>query len=79
MVADQIRLWQQELGRLTAHPSKMYDNFDSPELYAGAAAFAKEGAALLYKNEDRQLLVVHAAFHEHMKVHLRQQKAALGL
>ena len=79
VVADQIRLWQQELGRLAAHPSKMYENFESPQLYASAAAFAQEGGALLYKNDDRQQLVVPAAFHDRMKLHLQQQKAALGL
>lgn len=79
MVADQIRLWQQELHRLGSQPATMYRDFDSAELYARTAAHAEQLGAVLKRDDERRVLVVPAAFHDSMKAEIRQQKAALGL
>lgn len=79
MVADQLRLWQQELGRLRAQRSTIYQRFDSPELYAGAVEYARQAGALLFCSQERGQLAVEASFHDSMRAHLRSRKQALGL
>ena len=79
MVTDQIRLWQQELTRLRTHRCALYHEFEAPALYAGAAAHARQLGALLWADDERQRLAVHANFHAAMRDHLRAAKAALGL
>lgn len=79
MVADQLRLWQQERCRLHAQSATFYAKFDSPQLYTGAVAYARQLGAMLYCNDEKQQLVVASAFHDAMRAHLRERKAALGL
>ncbi|PSC69613.1 general transcription factor IIH subunit 4 isoform A [Micractinium conductrix] len=79
VVADQLRLWQQELTRLGAQAATLYSRFESPELYERAVAHARQLGALLTSNPDRQLLVVPAGFHDAMRAYLRDRKQQLGL
>jgi len=79
VVADQLRLWQQELSRLSAQQARLYHRFESQELYSGAVQYARQLGAHLYSNDDKQQLAVAAAFHDAMRVHLRDRKQALGL
>ncbi|KAI7840143.1 hypothetical protein COHA_005926 [Chlorella ohadii] len=79
VVADQVRLWQQELRRLRSSAATLYDRFEGPALYASAAGHAQQLGALLYRDDERQVLVVQSAFHDAMRAHIKTQKAALGL
>lgn len=78
-MADQVRLWQQELRRLRSNAATLYDRFEGPALYASAAEHAQRLGALLYKDDERQVLAVQSAFHDAMRIHIKAQKAALGL
>lgn len=79
MVADQIRLWQQELQRMSVRRATLYDKFESAELYASAVQRAQQLGALLTQCDDKKSLVVDAAHHEAMRQHLRHTKQQLGL
>ncbi|PRW59756.1 general transcription factor IIH subunit 4 isoform B [Chlorella sorokiniana] len=79
VVADQVRLWQQELRRLRSNAATLYGRFEGPALYASAAEHAQRLGALLYRDDERQVLAVQSAFHDAMRVHIKTQKAALGL
>lgn len=79
VVADQVRLWQQELRRLRSAAATLYDRFEGPALYASTAGHAQQLGALLYRDDERQVLVVQSAFHDAMRAHIKTQKAALGL
>lgn len=79
MVADQIRLWQQELRRLQAQPAYLLRHFESGELYASTAAAAERAGAVLWRSDDTRALAVAPAAYEGLKAHIRQAKAAMGL
>jgi hypothetical protein len=79
VVADQIRLWQQELTRLQMHSAMLYDKFESQELYVGAVEHARQLGALLFRCDKRMQLAVPAALHGAMRTHLQERKRALGL
>ncbi|KAI3435634.1 hypothetical protein D9Q98_001693 [Chlorella vulgaris] len=79
VVADQIRLWQQELTRLQMHSAMLYDKFESQELYIGAVEHARQLGALLFRCDKRMQLAVPAALHGAMRTHLQERKRALGL
>jgi hypothetical protein len=79
VVSDQIRLWQQELQRLSIHRAVLYSNFESPVLYRKTADFADRIGAQLYRDDDTQQLVARGEAHEQMKAEIKRLKQQLGL
>lgn len=48
-MTDQLRLWQNDLQRVQTSDAYVYDNFESPELHAGALAYATRMGWLLWQ------------------------------
>jgi hypothetical protein len=78
-VADQIRLWQRELQRLSAEPGVLYKNWERPELYSAAADFAQRIGASLLRDDARRELVATAAGHDQIRAEIRALKQQMGL
>ena len=79
VVADQIRLWQQERARLSATDCWLYRNFESEQLYSRVAAFAERMGQAVWKDDTRQCLAVPNDFKERIKAYITEQKNILHL
>lgn len=53
VVSDQIRLWQADTQRVRAIPAVLYTDFETPGLWAGTAAKAKELGSQLWEAPPR--------------------------
>ena len=75
-VADQVRLWAADTGRLKGELATLYDRFTCVEGYQAAKQVAEEAGALVWCSEEKQELVVRREMHESMKVWMKAQKDA---
>ena len=74
VVADQIRLWQQEIQRLHVTPAVLYKNFETTELYKQVVAFADGIGSVIMVEESKQELLAMSASHERIRNHIKQLK-----
>ena len=75
VVADQIRLWHQELRRLQAATCTLYSNWESATLYSSVAQFAERLGAVQHRNDAQHVLVVGRSYHEAVRDEIRRLKA----
>ena len=75
VVADQIRLWHQELTRLKTEDAMMYSNWESHALFAATAAYAESLKAVAFRDDEKQLLLVPRKFHDLVRNEIRRLKA----
>lgn len=78
VVADQIRLWQRELQRLTSLPGVLYKNFEGNDLYGQVVHFADKIGACMLKDDAKREFVGAAMMHEQMKAEIKAQKKRLN-
>lgn len=79
VVADQIRLWQRDLQRLSDRPTVMYKNFENSSLFTQVAAFAESLGAVLVRNDKQGELVVAGEYHDKVRDKIKDVKRQLGL
>ena len=73
-VADQVRLWAADTGRLKGEAATLYDGFTSAEGFAAAKAVADAAGGLLWCSEEKRELVVRRAAHEGMRLWMKARK-----
>lgn len=74
VVADQIRLWQQEIQRLQVTPAVLYKNFETPALYKQVVAFAEGIGSVILVEESKQEFLAMSACHERIRNHIKLLK-----
>lgn len=74
VVADQIRLWQQEIQRMQVTSAVLYKNFETPELYKQVVAFAEGIGSVIVVQESQRELVAMSAFHERIRDQIKLLK-----
>ena len=70
-VCDQIRLWADELTRVTYDHCRMYDQFDSLEDFIATRNYARDLGYLLVANEEKRVLVLESEGHAEMVEFIR--------
>ena len=78
VVADQIRLWQRELQRLSADQGVLYKNFEGADLYRKIAGFAEKVGACLVRDDAKREFVAAAGMHEQIKSEIKTVKKQLA-
>ena len=58
MVSDQVHLWEAETMRVRAAACMLYDQFETPELYAAAAEYASNLGVQLWCNPAKRVFAV---------------------
>ncbi|KAG7670055.1 putative General transcription and DNA repair factor IIH subunit TFB2 [Nannochloris sp. 'desiccata'] len=78
VVADQIRLWQRDLQRLSHRAAVHYKNFEGEELYRKVVAYVVELGALLARDDMKKELVAAAEAHPKIRDRIKALKETLG-
>jgi len=73
-VADQIRLWEDERGRLHFHDATLYETFESEAEYEALREFAKTNKVLLFNDDKKRIIVVTEAGHDTVKQWWKKKK-----
>lgn len=73
-VADQVRLWAADTGRLKGELATLYDGFTCLEGYLAAKQVAEAAGALVWYSQEKRELVVRREMHESMKAWMKTQK-----
>lgn len=56
MVADQIRLWEQETLRVQESSAVLYDNFETRDLHQRAVQYAKSHGLYMWNDEYKLVI-----------------------
>lgn len=78
VVADQIRLWQRDLQRLSHRVGVYYKNFEGEELYRKVVAYVVELGALLARDDVKKEIVAAAEAHSKIRDRIKALKETLG-
>jgi transcription initiation factor TFIIH subunit 4 len=78
VVADQIRLWQRDLQRVTHDAAVYYKNFEGEELYRKVVAYVVELGALLARDDMKKEVVARAEAHPKIRDKIKALKDTLG-
>jgi transcription initiation factor TFIIH subunit 4 len=78
VVADQIRLWQRELQRLSHYAAVHYKNFEGEELYRKIVAYVVELGALLVRDDVKKEIIAKAEAHPQIRDKIKAVKESLG-
>lgn len=78
VVADQIRLWQRDLQRVSYKASVYYKNFEAEELYRRVVAYIEDLRALLSRDDVKKEVVATAEAHPKIRDKIKALKEVLG-
>ena len=78
VVADQIRLWQRDLQRVSYKASVYYKNFEAEELYRRVVAYIEDLGALLSRDDVKKEVVATAEAHPKIRDKIKALKEVLG-
>uniref|UniRef100_A0A1I7XRH7 General transcription factor IIH subunit 4 n=1 Tax=Heterorhabditis bacteriophora TaxID=37862 RepID=A0A1I7XRH7_HETBA len=77
MVADQIRLWEDERRRLTLSEATLYSTFESENEFIGVRNFSSDESILLWADSDKKLVIVTDEGHDKVKAWWKRNKGSV--